>query len=114
MGLEQSPATPVVPDLTMVRTVAARKAVEGILAAGHYDSRFDRIGTDAALILARVLRLYACFGRAPLLHEVAVETALSELSVVDRLNHLHARDLVLLDSTSGAIVGAYPFTQAQT
>src|SRR5262249_7814953 len=48
MGLERSRATPVVPDWTMVTNVAARKAVEGILAAGHYDSRFAGVDADTA------------------------------------------------------------------
>jgi hypothetical protein len=114
MGAEQSRTTLVVPDWSVVTAVAARQAVEGMLAAGHYDSRFGGIDLDTARVLAHILRLYARFGRAPVLHEVAAETALSKPSVMDRLTHLRTRDLVLLDPSTGAIVGAYPFTETAT
>ena len=114
MAAAQWTATPSVPNWTVVTAVAARQALEGILAAGHYDSRFGGIDPDAASVLAHVLRLYARLGRAPALHEVVTEADLSKPRLVDQLNRLRTRDLILLDPASGAIVGAYPFTEAAT
>jgi hypothetical protein len=56
---DQSPATPAVPDWTVVTIQAARRAIEGMLIAGHYDSRFSGIDPCIARVLAHVLRLYA-------------------------------------------------------
>ena len=114
MNDDQSPSTPVVPDWTVVSAQAARRAIEGILVAGHYDSRFGGIDPDTAVVLAHVLRLYARFGRAPTVQELARELALSKPGVVDGLARLRARDLVLLDPASNRLVGAYPFTEVAT
>jgi hypothetical protein len=114
MKAEQSKATPMVPNWTAVTTTTARQAVKGILAAGHYDSRFGGIDPDAAAVLAHVLRLYARLGRAPTLHEVATAAALPKPSVANHLTQLRTRDLVLLNPTGDTIIGAYPFTETDT
>jgi hypothetical protein len=105
---------PTIPDWTVVTAPAARRAIEGILAAGHYDSRFGGLTPDAAAVLAHVLRLYACLGRAPTMDEIAADTALPPRSVKDHLVHLRACDLVLLDPAGEIVLGAYPFTEATT
>lgn len=108
------PITSVIPDWTVVTAPAARRALEGILAAGHYDSRFDKLDPGAARVLAHVLRLYASLGRSPTIDEVATGAALPEPSVHEHLARLRERDLVLLDPSRERIVGAYPFTDAVT
>lgn len=115
-GMPDGPSrtTPVVPDWTVVTTVAARQAVEGILAAGHYDSRFGGLEPDASRVLAHILRLYPQLGRSPSVQEIAAESALSMSSVLEHLAHLRMRDLVVLDPTGDRILGAYPFTEVVT
>jgi len=110
----QSSATPAVPDWTVVTAEAARRAIADILLAGHYDSRFGGIDPCTARILAHILRLYAGLGRAPTLADIAANTTLSRQDVKHHLAQLRARDLILLDSTGDAILGAYPFTEAVT
>lgn len=114
MKEERLPATPAVPDWTVVTAQAARRAIEGVLIAGHYDSRFGGIDPCTARVLAHVLRLYARLGRAPTLDDIAANAALSRQDVKHRLAQLGARDLILLDPTGDAILGAYPFTETIT
>jgi hypothetical protein len=111
---DQPPATPAVPDWTVVNAHAARRAIEGILTAGHYDSRFGGIDPRAARVLAHILRLYARLGHAPTIDSIAADAALPRLDVKQHLAHLRARDLILLDPTGDTILGAYPFTEAVT
>ena len=114
MKEDRLPAIPVIPDWTAVTAPAARRALEGILAAGHYDSRFGGIDRDAARVLAHALRLYARLGRAPALGDIATDAALPSTGVKQRLADLRARDLVLLDPAGETILGVYPFTEATT
>jgi hypothetical protein len=110
----QSLATPAVPDWTVVTARAARRAIEGILTAGHYDSRFGGIDPCAARVLARVLRLYARLGHAPTIDRLSADAGLPMLDVKQHLAQLRASDLILLDPTGETILGAYPFTEAVT
>ncbi len=114
MTADQSRTTPIVPDWTVVTAPAARQAVEGILAAGHYDGRFGELAPATARVLAHILRLYAHLARAPAMDEVAADAGLPRPRVKEHLGHLRSRDLVLLDSTGERILGAYPFTEAAT
>jgi hypothetical protein len=102
----------VVPDWTVVTAPAARRAVEGILAAGHYDSRLVGLDPAAARVLARILRLYAGLGHPPAMEEIAAAAGLPAPRVKDHLIRLRERDLVLLDPAGDMILGAYPFTEA--
>jgi len=111
---KQSPSTPIVPDWSVVNAPAARRAVAGILAARHYDSRFGGIDPEAAGILSYVLRLYARLGHSPGIGEVAADTTVPMQNVREHLTQLRARDLVLLDPSGETILGAYPFTEAAT
>lgn len=106
--------TPAIPDWSVVTAPAARRAIEGILTVGHYDSRFDGLKADTAYVLAQVLRLYAQLGRAPTVREIATRARLSEPVVRDHLVRLRERDLILLDPSRWTILGAYPFTEADT
>jgi Alkylmercury lyase len=109
-----SPTTPAVPDWTVVTAQNARRAIEGILTAGHYDSRFGTLDPSAAKVLAHVLRLYARLGHAPTIDNIATDAALPRLSVTQHLARLGACDLIILDPTGETILGAYPFTEAVT
>src|SRR6058998_3185868 len=92
MTADQSRITPIVPDWTVVTAPAARQAVEGILAAGHYDSRFRELAPGTARVLAHILRLYARLARAPTIDEVAADAALPGPSVKEHLILLRSRD----------------------
>jgi Alkylmercury lyase len=110
----QPPATPVVPDWTVVTDPAARQAIDGILSAGHYDSRFGGIDPGPARVLVHLLRLYARLGHAPMIDDIAGEAGVATSDVKRRLADLRMRDLVLLDPAGDTILGAYPFTEAAT
>lgn len=112
MSKDHSPTTPIVPDWTVVTAPAARRAVEGILAAGHYDSRLGGLDPAAAWVLTHILRLYARLGHSPAMEEVAAEAELPTPCVKEHLARLRECDLVLLDSNGETILGAYPFTEA--
>jgi hypothetical protein len=103
-----------VPDWTVVTSEAARRAIEGLLSAGHYDSRFGGLDSCTAQLLAHLLRLYARLGHAPTMDGLAAAAALPRLNVKQQLAHLRARDLILLDPADDTILGAYPFTEAAT
>jgi hypothetical protein len=105
---------PIIPDWSVVTEPAARRAIEGILAAGHYDSRFGGLGADTANVLAELLSLYVQLGRAPTVQEIAAQARLSAPVVSDHLVRLRKRDLILFDPGRSAILGAYPFTEADT
>lgn len=92
----------------------AWRAIEGIVAAGHYDSRFGGIDPDAARVLSHVLWVYAHLGRRPGIDEVTANADRQRPNVKNHLTQLRARDLVLLDPTGETILGAYPFTEAVT
>jgi hypothetical protein len=98
----------------VVTTPAARQAIEGLLAAGHYNSRADALDPEGAGVLAYVLRLYARLGHAPAIHDIVDAAALPESSVKEHLVRLRDRDPVVLDPQLAAIVGAFPFTDAAT
>jgi Alkylmercury lyase len=112
--VKAKPSTPVVPDWSVVRAPAARRALEGMLAAGHYDSRFGGIDPEAAGILSDVLLLYASLGHGPRIDELTAGAGLPTQNVRAHLARLRERDLVLLDPTGETILGAYPFTEAAT
>lgn len=61
-----------------------------------------------------VLRLYGKLGRAPTIRELSNRLSMDASEVSEVLAKLRARDAVVLDSASGEIVGAYPFTNAPT
>jgi DNA-binding transcriptional ArsR family regulator len=66
------------------------------------------------LVWRTALRLYADFGRAPLIAELATRTGLPPDKVSALLSELERRDLVGLDRESTQVRLAYPFTQAKT
>ena len=111
---DPSRAIPAVPDWTVVTAQAAQRAIEGILAAGHYDSRFGGIDPCTARVLAHVLRLYSRLGHAPTIDSIAAADALPKLDVKRHLAQLRAHDLILVDPTGDTVLGAYPFTEAVT
>jgi len=105
---------PTIPDWSVVTAPRAREALEDVYAAAKWDRRRGGLDLDPARILAALLRQYAEFGRPPSPIELAAAVGLSESSVRGCLDHLARHDLVLLDRNTGAIQGAYPFTETAT
>jgi len=105
---------PTTPDWSVVTQPRARAALKDVYAAAKWDRRREALDLVSARILAALLRQYAEFGRPPSRTELAAAVGLSERSVIGCLERLAQHDLILLDRATGAIQGAYPFTQAAT
>lgn len=104
------------PDWTAVEKPAARQALAGRIAAraGLLDRWSGKLGTDEDLAWRATLRLYADFGRAPQIADIAARIGVPANKVLALLVELEARDLIGLDRESGQVRLAYPFTQAKT
>jgi hypothetical protein len=84
MTVDQTRITPVVPDWTVVSAPRARRAIEGTVAAGHYDSRLGGLDWHASV----VLRLYARPCRPPAIDELVADAALPGSSIKEHLVQL--------------------------
>lgn len=105
---------PTIPDWSVVISRRARAALKDVYLAARWDWRQAGLDPGTARILAIVLRRYADLGRPPLLAELASAAGAPATLISDSLRRLHAHDLILLDPETGAIQGAYPFTQKAT
>ncbi len=101
------------PDWSAVTSTPARRALEAIagLMSRCPDAGFDE---SEDRVRRAVLELYARLGRAPAREEIAGATGLDPDTVRARLAGLAGRDLLVLDEASGAVVGAYPFSERDT
>ncbi len=73
-----------------------------------------KLGTDEDLAWRVTLQLYADFGHAPQIADIAATIGAPPDKVLALLVELEARDLIGLDRESGQVRLAYPFTQAKT
>jgi hypothetical protein len=61
-----------------------------------------------------LLQMYAEHGRAPSIADLARQVEMDVFELETVLAGLQARDVIVRDKDSGAILGAYPFTEGQT
>jgi len=101
-----------VPDWSVVASPRAREALHALLRSEHLLHRWSGYAEEADRVRSAVLRLYAENGRAPRVEAVAERAGMSAVAVYALLDELAARDLVVLDG--GRIIGAYPFSDADT
>lgn len=100
-----------IPDRSVVTALQAREALEALFIAGKWERCNRGLDLSSAQVLATILRQYAELGRPPSLKELAAAVGAAEAKIDGLLRQLHRRDLIVLDATTGAIEGAYPFTQ---
>ena len=104
------------PDWSVVTKLGAQEALRG-----RDRSRFglaekwnQALAPAQDRVWRAVLELFASFGRPPLLQEIGKETGLSVENLRVLVSELQAHDLLGMNSTTGAITYAYPFTEHET
>ncbi len=119
-GVTGEPTTPgfalrpgvTVPDWSVVASSRAREALQTLLRSEHLLHRWGGYADQADRVRSAVLQLYAENGRAPSIGAVSERSGIGAPAVRALLDELGARDLVVLDGRR--IIGAYPFTDADT
>jgi len=110
-GFELRPGV-TVPDWSVVTSPRARQALQTLLQPAHFLLRWSGYTDEADRVRGAVLRLYAESGRAPALEAIVERTGMTAALVRSLVDQLGTRDLVVLDGAH--IIGAYPFTDADT
>ncbi len=102
------------PDWSAVVSLRAQAALAAIVDLFRFADTFA--GYDAAEDLVRrtLISLYGETGRAPSSVDIALAAGLEQAQTEAALAALSRRDLVVLDAASGAVTGAYPFTERDT
>lgn len=96
--------------------VSSPRVREALLAIQNAGALIKWRGLTAEEDRARVmlLRMYAEHGRAPSIADLARRVHVEEAKLEILLASLLARDVIVRDKDSGVILGAYPFTEAQS
>lgn len=104
------------PDWSVVTKRRTREALAGRLAArtGLLDRWAVRLEAAEDLAWRTILRFYADRGRPPTLTEIVVASDIAPDGLAEVLHKLRSYDLIGLDSHTGDIQLAYPFTQMAT
>lgn len=102
------------PDWSAVRSPVAVDVVRAVIDAFDVETRWRGYDEDEDRLHVALLELYGRHGRAPTMAELAAGTGLAPDTVARLLTRLGERDMVVLDADSGAVVGAYPFTENDT
>jgi alkylmercury lyase len=104
------------PDLSVVTRPRARDAI-----LGRDRSRFTLVEKwnqplepAQDRVWRTVIKLFARSGRPPHLHQIAIETGLSEENIRVLVSELQTFDLMGSDASADVILYAYPFTGEQT
>ena len=102
------------PDWSQISSPQAEAALGAILEIFHFDDCFRKFDATVDLVRCTLLTLYGELGRAPSSVEIAMAAGLEQDQIESALAALRRRDLVVLDEQSGAVKGAYPFTERET
>lgn len=96
--------------------VASPHAREALLAIENAGALISWCGLSAEEDRVRIalLQMYAEQGRAPAIADLATRVGLTASQLQAVLVTLEARDVIVRDSETGRIIGAYPFTEAET
>ena len=96
--------------------VASPRAREALLAIENAGALISWCGLSAEEDRVRIalLQMYAEQGRAPTIVDLATRVRLSASQLQAVLASLEAHDVIVRDRDTGRIIGAYPFTEAET
>jgi hypothetical protein len=96
--------------------VTSPRVREALLAIENSGALVNWRGLTAEEDSVRVtlLQMYAEHGRAPSVADLARQVEMNVPELETLLAGLQARDVIVRDKDSGAILGAYPFTEGQT
>lgn len=96
--------------------VASPRAREALLAIENAGALIGWCGLSDEEDRVRIalLQMYAEQGRAPAIVDLAARVGLSASQLQAVLTSLEARDVIVRDKNTSRIIGAYPFTEAET
>ncbi len=110
----RAPLEPQIPTWSEVTSERAREALEALVESADGELRWSGLSAVEDAVRRAVLELYRALGRAPSHAELGARTALDEARIATVLERLAARDLVVLEGSGGALVGAYPLSERDT
>ncbi|MGH8672852.1 MAG: alkylmercury lyase family protein [Burkholderiales bacterium] len=102
------------PDWSAVTAPAADNALTAILSAFDLAQQWGGYGAEEDRVRRAVIEGLVELDRAPDAAWIVIRTGLDQGRVAALLDRLVSRDLVVRDSDSNAIVGAYPLTTRST
>ena len=102
------------PNWSVVTSERGREALDAIVEVAGFKDKWSGLTAAEDGVRRAVLDLYAYLGHAPGVAGLAESTGMAPGEVRVQLGSLRKRDLIVLDETDGAIVGAYPFTEQTT
>ncbi len=102
------------PNWSVVCSATARASLGAILEVLNVEERWTGYPEAVDDLRRRILEHYIGEGRAPSVTQLSIATDLASDRLDRLLRELETRDLIVLDRTSGAITGAYPFTERET
>jgi hypothetical protein len=108
-----TPATVAAANRSSVASPHAREALLAIENAGALIS-WCGLSAEEDRVRIALLQMYAEQGRAPAIADLATRVGLTASQLQAVLVTLEARDVIVRDSETGRIIGAYPFTEAET
>lgn len=108
-----APATTAAPHRSDVISPRAREALLAIENAGALISWYG-LSPEEDRVRIALLQMYAEQGRAPAIVDLAARVGLSGSQLQAVVTSLEARDVIVRDKDTGRIIGAYPFTEAES
>ena len=102
------------PNWSVVCSATARASLGAILEVLKVEECWTGIAEAVDDLRRAILEHYIGKGRAPSVTQLSIATNLASNRLDRLLRELETRDLIVLDRTSGAITGAYPFTERET
>ena len=102
------------PDWSAVASPRAEEALAAIVNLFRFTDGFTGFSAQEDLVRRTLIALYGKSGGAPSAAEIAEAAGLEQAQTEAALEALRRRDMVVLDKESGAIKGAYPFTERET
>ncbi|MCH7865726.1 MAG: alkylmercury lyase family protein [Proteobacteria bacterium] len=114
-GLEiPLPSGAVFPDWSVVASATVRASLNATLGVLRMAKKWPGMGADEERVRLAVLTHYAEAGNAPSHGRLSKITGFEPDQIVRLLEKLEVRDLVVLNQDGQGVIGAYPFTEANT
>ena len=102
------------PDWSVVYSDKAKNALLDIIEAFGFEKSFANYNPKTDQVHTSVLLYMAAHGRAPTIETLVELTGFTPSKTSQILTKLESKDLVVLDETTGSILGAYPITERKT